>query len=87
MRQAIQTKYLGPTDMRGGRIKASADAGSITVAWDHKLGIEANHTAAAQALAAKLGWKGQWSGGGLASGCAYVLVDCTDFVIQEDRDQ
>jgi hypothetical protein len=42
MRQAIVTKFLGPTDHRGSRIKATAEAGSITVSWDHGLGVEEN---------------------------------------------
>lgn len=54
--QAIQTKFLGPTNHRGARIKAVCDAGSITVAWDYQWGIEENHVRAAMALAAKLEW-------------------------------
>ena len=33
-RQAIVTKYLGPTKSRGSRVKATASAGSITLAWN-----------------------------------------------------
>ena len=65
MRQAIVTRYYGPTDHRGSRVIARACAGSATVPWDHALDCEANHTAAAQALADKLGWKGKLIGGGL----------------------
>lgn len=54
--QAIQTKYMGPTNTRGSRIKATAAAGSITVGYDHALDVEGNHVAAAKALCAKLGW-------------------------------
>lgn len=54
--QAITTKYLGPTNFRGGRIKAQAWAGSITVSWDHALDTDGNHDAAALALVRKLGW-------------------------------
>jgi ribosome-binding protein aMBF1 (putative translation factor) len=31
MRQAIKTKYLGPSNVRGARVKASSDAGSVTL--------------------------------------------------------
>lgn len=54
--QAIVTKYLGPTNIRGSRIKATAQAGSITATWDYALDICANHRAAAVALANKFKW-------------------------------
>ena len=73
MYQAIQTKFLGPTNTRGARVKAIADAGSITVSWDHRLNIQDNHRAAAVALARKFGWGDDWTGGGLpGSGYAFV---------------
>jgi hypothetical protein len=76
VRQAIQTKWLGPTNRRGSRVKAWSDAGSKITNWDYSLGIEGNHAAAALALARKLGWEGKWIGGGLAgSGCAFVQDD------------
>lgn len=56
MRQAIVTKYLGPTNHRGSRIKATCEAGSITVPYDHALSGEGNHCAAAHALIRQLGW-------------------------------
>jgi len=54
--QAITTKFVGPTDTKGSRIKATAEAGSVTIGWDHGLTSEGNHIAAAKALCAKLGW-------------------------------
>ena len=46
----IRTNYLGPTNTRGGRIKASNICGkSVTIPWNHELGIDANHRAAASA--------------------------------------
>jgi hypothetical protein len=56
--QAINTKSFGPGNVRGSRVKASAQAGSIFVGWDHALNYERNHAAAAQALATKFGWHG-----------------------------
>ena len=55
--QAIVTKYSGPTNHRGARIKATAhtgQGGSITVPWDYALDDSANHRGAAIALADKL---------------------------------
>lgn len=54
--QAIQTRYLGPTDYRGSRVKASCQAGSVTLTWYDALDTEGNHDAAAFALADKLKW-------------------------------
>ena len=52
--QAIITKYLGPTNHRGSRIKATAWAGSVTVSYDYSVDSGGNHKAAAQAVCDKL---------------------------------
>lgn len=75
MRQAIVTKYLGPTDCRGARIKATAFAGSITVPYDYELGIPGAHEAAARALADKFGWVGDMVGGSTLDGYCFVFPD------------
>jgi hypothetical protein len=74
--QAIVTKFLGPSNTRGSRIKARAAAGSITIPYNHSLNSQANHVAAASALAEKLGWNGFWISGGLPSedGDVFVLA-------------
>lgn len=74
-RQAITTKFIGPTNTRQARIKATADVGSITIPWDYGLDTTENHRAAARALATTWGWEGQWMGGSL-SGAGYVFVWC-----------
>ena len=51
--QAIVTKFFGPTNRMGARIKASCERGSLTVSWDYALGIEQNHRAACEALLAR----------------------------------
>lgn len=56
--QAITTKFIGPTNTRGTRIKARCTAGSVTVSWDWKLDSRENHVVAAQALLEKLEWSG-----------------------------
>ena len=77
MFQAIATKYLGPTNHRGARVKATSQAGSVTMPWDDALDVDANHARAAEALRVKLGWSGEWAGGGLPDGTgnAYVRKD------------
>jgi hypothetical protein len=73
MRQAIVTRFRGPTNHRGARIRALCDAGSITVSWDYSLGVAENHLAAAKALARKLGWPEDVEGGSLP-GAGYAFV-------------
>ncbi len=74
MYQAITTKFFGPGNVRGSRVKATAQAGSVTLEWDHALNSDQNHVAAAQALARKLDWSGTWHGGAHASnGYCFVL--------------
>lgn len=75
--QAIVTRYLPPTNVKGSRIKATAAAGSLTLHIDHALNIEQNHAAAAKALANKFKWRGQWYMGGLPNDAGYCFV-CVD---------
>ena len=73
MFQAIQVKYLGPTNYRGSRYKATAATGSVTVPADDAKNVEGNVIAAAQALRDKFGWVGGMVYGQLADG-SYVFV-------------
>lgn len=86
VRQAIVTKFLGPTNNRGSRVKASAFAGSIIVSWDYSKGVDDNHYAAALALALKLEWVTEYDlqkgnqhliGGSLPGGHgnAYIIAE------------
>lgn len=72
MRQAIMTAYHGPTNTKGSRVSAKAEAGRVTRHWDHALNSDENHCAVASALAFKLDWSGLWIGGGMARGDVYV---------------
>jgi hypothetical protein len=74
--KAIQTKYLGPTNTKGSRIKAyDCDNNAVTVSYDYSLNSEGNHHKAAIALAEKMGWKGNISGGHVSKGMVWVFVD------------
>jgi len=61
--QAIQTRYLGPTNTRGARIKAWAAAGSVTISYPYELSGQAVHRKAAEELVNKLGWNDAYYGG------------------------
>lgn len=75
--QAIRTVYLGPTDTRGSRIKATCEGGTTTVPYPHEKSSGADaHSVAAIALARKLGWHGRFAAGGLKD--SYVFVFCSD---------
>jgi hypothetical protein len=73
--KAIVTKYLGPTDRRGSRIKAEAEGGNrVTLSYDHA--SDNPHRDAAVALCLKLNWHGTLAEGGLPDGrCVFVFCD------------
>ena len=73
--QAIETRYLGASNTKGTRIKATAFGGSVTVGYDYALDAQDNHRAAADALIAKLGWTGTFAQGGNVTGTGYYFVN------------
>lgn len=77
MRQAIITKFHGPTNTKGDRIKASAAAGYIWHEWNWELNQEGNHRQAMVKLVEKLGWQGEWIGGGMPDGnsCCWIMLE------------
>lgn len=68
--QAILVKYLGPTNSRPSRYKASCQAGSITISKSYGRNDAAD---AALALCTKLGWEGDLIEGGLPNGDAVFV--------------
>lgn len=83
---AIQTKYLGPTNNRGARIKAWTETGhSVTVSYPHekRQGAEA-HSVAALALARKLGWHGTLVSGATDHGYVFVWETSERFYAPEN---
>ena len=73
--QAIEAKFLGPTETKGARVEATCDAGSVTVGYHDHNGpsqVEAFRVAV-EALVRKLGWSGRWVLGGVKGG-GYVAV-------------
>jgi hypothetical protein len=83
--KAIKTKYLGPTDYRGGRVKADdGDGNSVTIPWDHGKNSNDNHEAAMIALCKRMRWYGKVASGdvfkaGMCHGRVYVWVDWKGF--------
>jgi len=83
MFQIIKTRYLGPTDTKGTRIKAWAGGMSVTISRDFDIEVLEDHARAVAALLVKLnsetidGWgrAEDWHGGVLgADDCVWVWV-------------
>ena len=71
--QAIETRYVGPTNFRGARIVATSECGFRSVYdWDHELDQFANHREAARRFAAEHEWFGDWVGGATKRGYCFV---------------
>lgn len=76
--QAIVTKYFGAGNVRGSRVKATCQGGSVTLEWDDSVNSDLNHKRAALALASKLNWDGVWISGGLPDGTCVWVTDPRD---------
>lgn len=74
-RQGIQTKYFGPTNAKGSRVKVWAQAGVKYFGWDHALNPDENHAAAAKMYAEFWQWTGRWVGGAMPDGTGYLFVN------------
>lgn len=74
--KAIFTKYIGPSNVRGARVKASdEDRNSITLGWNHSLNSEENHRGAAIALIRKMKWNPtEIIGGSLKNGYVWTMT-------------
>lgn len=84
--QAIITKFIPATNTRGSRVKASCEAGSIIIGYNHDGHRENAHVEAFHALIAKLKWTvgykhKKWVMGGTAVGFVFVCIH-PDYVIQ-----
>ena len=81
--KAIITKYCGPSNCKGSRIKAKAEGvPAIFISYPYALSGEDVHRKAAEELANKYGWLKDYRlvGGGLPdmTGYAFVLISKTE---------
>ena len=78
--QAICTKFIGPSNTRGARIKAYCESGlSATVPYDHSKSSQDAHFAAVIAFCAKYpnwGFAGEYRAGAIKGGYAWVSCAC-----------
>ena len=77
IRQAIRTRYHGPTDTKGSRISAKCAARTLYVSYDSALNSEENHAAACAALVKAMGWDSEHYGSRIGGGFEndYFWVD------------
>lgn len=74
--KAIQTKFIGPSNTKGARVRAWINGSSAAVSWDYGAEVADNHGMAARKLAASLKWDGRLVGGTLPDETmAWVFVD------------
>jgi hypothetical protein len=67
--QAILVKYYGPTNTRGTRLTARAEAGSVTLQREYALNVDEDARRVAAALCSTFGWNADnLVGGGLPNG-------------------
>ena len=74
MCQAIIVKYIGPTNTRETRLRASYAGGSIIVDWNYDVSYERNYANAARVLAIRLKWCGRYAHGTIPDGRHVFLM-------------
>lgn len=85
--KAITTKFMGPTDFRGSRIRAFTEDQSITVPYEYEGHPEEAHEKAARALMDKMRWQADLLGGGVKGGYVWVMVPETFRRARPSRDR
>ena len=85
-RAIIRTKFLCPTNSRGARIKASCQAGSITISYPYGLSSGDVHWEAVKALIDKLGlqWGNKFTVGSDNDGYYFIPQDGYNTATLED---
>lgn len=79
--QTITTKYIGPSNTKGSRIKASCEAKSIIRSKDCSLSTDNAHIVVAQELKDAMGWQGVMIGGHTKEGMIFVFQN-SDYILK-----
>lgn len=85
-RVAIRCRYYGPTNHRGSRIRvtrfdspmAGRDGNSMTLSWDHSLGLTENYVVAVREYVRRAGWAGTWAVSTCEGGAVAVMIPGSD---------
>lgn len=80
IRQAIRTRYHGPTNSKGSRISAKCAARTLFLSYDDALNSEENHAAACAALVKKMEWDSEHYGQRIAG-----VFDNDYFWVEDDK--
>jgi hypothetical protein len=75
--QAIRTRYIGPSNVRGSRIQAKCEARTLYMPYDHALNLEGNHAAACEALLLVMQWSPKRVGGVFAHDYYWISINDT----------
>ena len=77
--KSIETKYVGPSNVKGSRIIAT-DCGDhrLIMSYDCAWSNEENHMNAAKQLCERLHWTGSLWGGHTKSGMVFVFADSSN---------
>lgn len=80
--QAIQVKYLSVTNQRGARLKAFVGADSVIINRNYEVDIDVDEAKAAEMLAHKLQWTGEFIRGTLPNGnIVFVIAQKPSFTL------
>lgn len=74
--QTIETRYYGPTNRLGSRVRAWTSGGgpSVWLDWDLEANREENYMRAARLLKERMGWSGTMAGGDVKNGMVFVFI-------------
>lgn len=73
--KAIRTRYIGPTNTRGSRIKASdGDGNTYSMPYPQTMDSDDAHEMAAYGLMAKMGWPNVLNGGGFDRDMYWTMI-------------
>jgi hypothetical protein len=74
--QTITTKFLGATNTKGERVKATSSSGiSVTIPWSYSGRTIECHFEAVKALCDKLNWEATFISGEHKCGYVWVFAD------------
>lgn len=83
--QAIITKFLPASDLRGIRVEGTCDAGTITVGYNYRLNDEENHRSAALAIVDAFGCSSDHCGAMIGGQMPGDLGYCWVFPSRRER--
>lgn len=84
----ITTKFLGATNFRDKRVRATFHTGDLTIVvpWNHELDTGENHLAAAKKLAEDNNLAGEWQrAGSTDTGCVFTRRRTVVFTVKDAR--